>query len=139
MSNYASRAYATVGVNTAIESASPHKLILMLYDGLLKHVRMAKAHVQKGEVAAKAAAICKAVNILDQGLRLGLNLEAGGDIAAQLDALYDYSERRLFHANLHNDIAALDEVTSLIEPLRSAWFAITPDANAARPAAAPPR
>jgi flagellar protein FliS len=128
MSNYASRAYANVGVNTQVEGASPHKLILMLYDGLLKQVRLAKASLQKREVGPKAAAISKAMNIIDQGLRGGLNLEKGGEIAAQLAALYEYSERRLLHANLHDDIAALDEVVSLIEPLRAAWHAINPDA-----------
>jgi flagellar secretion chaperone FliS len=127
MSNYASRAYANVGVNTQVEGASPHKLILMLYDGLLRQLRLAKAHMQKGEIGLKAQCISRAINFLDQGLRGGLNLEQGGDIAAQLLALYDYSERRLFHANVHNDVAALDEVTGLIEPLRAAWHAINPD------------
>jgi flagellar protein FliS len=133
MSNYAARAYVNVGVNTAVEAASPHKLILMLYDAVLKEIRVAKQHMQRREIAPKAAAISKAIRLIDQGLRLGLDMERGGNIAAQLLALYDYSERRLLHANIHNDLAALDEVTSLIEPLRTAWNGINPDA--ARPPA----
>jgi flagellar protein FliS len=129
MSNYATRAYANVGVNTTVESASPHKLVLMLYDALLKQMRIAKLHIERSETAQKAAAISKAITLIDQGLRLGLDLERGGSIAAQLLALYDYSTQRLLHANMHNDIAALDEVIQLVEPIRSAWATINPDAQ----------
>ncbi|MET0388578.1 MAG: flagellar export chaperone FliS [Polyangiales bacterium] len=128
MSHYATRAYANVGVNTAVESASPHKLVLMLYDALLKQLRIGKLHIERREIGPKAAAISKAISLIDQGLRLGLDLERGGEIAERLLALYDYCEGRLLHANLHNDVAALDEVTRLIEPLRSAWSQINPDA-----------
>jgi flagellar protein FliS len=132
MSNYAARAYANVGVNTTVEGASPHKLVLMLYDAVLKELRVAKQHMQRGEIAPKAAAISKTIRLIDQGLRLNLDMQRGGNIAAQLSMLYDYSERRLLHANIHNDVAALDEVNALIEPLRQAWAGINPDA--ARPA-----
>jgi flagellar protein FliS len=129
MSYYATRAYTNVGVNTSVESASPHKLVLMLYDALLKHMRIAKLHIERAETAQKAAAISKAITLIDQGLRLGLDLERGGSIATQLLALYDYSTQRLLHANMHNDIAALDEIIQLIEPIRSAWATINPDAQ----------
>jgi flagellar protein FliS len=129
MSHYATRAYANVGVNTAVESASPHKLVLMLYDGLLKQLRIAKIHIERKETGPKAAAISKALAIVDQGLRPGLDLEKGGSIAAQLLALYDYSAERLLHANLRNDAAAVEEVIQLIEPIRSAWATINPDAK----------
>ena len=130
MSNYATRAYASVGIHTAVESASPHKLILMLYDGLLKQLRLGNAHMSRGELGKKATCLSKALSILDQGLRLNLDREAGGDIANQLHALYEYCERRILHANLRNDAAAVDEVIRLIEPLRTAWQAISPDAQA---------
>lgn len=135
MSHYATRAYANVGVNTAVESASPHKLVLMLYDALLKQLRLAKLHIERHEVVYKAAAITKAISFIDQGLRPGLDLERGGSIALQLLALYDYCTTRLLHANLHNDVAALDEVAKLIEPIRDAWAAINPDAQAPAPVA----
>ena len=137
MSHYATRAYANVGVNTAVDSASPHKLVLMLYDALLKQLRIAKLHIERREVAHKGAAISKAISFIDQGLRLGLDLERGGSIASQLLALYDYSTTRLLHANVHNDIAAIDEVIRLIEPIRSAWAAIDPDAQPPAPQAPP--
>ncbi|HEY2734805.1 MAG TPA: flagellar export chaperone FliS [Polyangiales bacterium] len=126
MSRYATGAYATVGMHTAVEAASPHKLVLMLYDGLLKQLRLAKAHMSKGEIGPKATCISRALSILDQGLLSSLNLEAGGDIANQLQSLYMYCGQRLLQANMRNDPSALDEVVRLIEPLRSAWFEITP-------------
>ena len=122
--SYATHAYKTVGVNTAVEAASPHKLILMLYDGLLRHLRLSKAHMQKGDLAAKATSLSKAISIIDQGLRAALNDEQGGDIAKHLRALYDYSERQLVHANARNDVATIDEVIALVEPLRAAWHGI---------------
>jgi flagellar protein FliS len=127
MSNYATRAYASVGVHSQVEAASPHKLILMLYDGLLKQLRVGKAHMQKGEIGPKASALSKGLAILEQGLRLNVDFSTGGEIAAQLFALYEYSERRILHANIRNDAAAIDEVINLIEPLRAAWAAIAPD------------
>lgn len=133
MSHYATRAYANVGVNTSVESASPHKLVLMLYDGLLKQLRIAKLHIERKEIAHKAAALSKALAIVDQGLRPGIDLEKGGSIAAQLLALYDYSAERLLQANLRNDAAAVEEVIQLIEPIRSAWAAISPDAKPGAP------
>jgi flagellar protein FliS len=136
MSHYATRAYANVGVNTSVESASPHKLVLMLYDGLLKQLRIAKVHIERKEIVPKAAAISKALAIVDQGLRPGLDLEKGGSIAAQLLALYDYIGERLLQANLRNDAAAIEEVIQLIEPIRLAWAQINPDANAATQGAA---
>lgn len=133
MSHYATRAYANVGVNTSVESASPHKLVLMLYDGLLKQLRIAKLHIERKEIAHKAAALSKALAIVDQGLRPGIDLEKGGSIAAQLLALYDYSAERLLQANLRNDAAAVEEVIQLIEPIRAAWAAISPDAKPGAP------
>jgi flagellar secretion chaperone FliS len=127
MSHYATRAYANVGVNTAVDAASPHKLILMLYDGLLKQLRLGKAHMQRSELGPKAACLSKALSILDQGLRMSLDLEKGGDIAAQLHLLYEYAERRILHANMRNDVSAVDEVIALIDPLRTAWQAIAPE------------
>lgn len=140
MSQYASQAYKTVGVNTAVEGATPHKLILMLYDGLLRQLRLGRAHMQKGDLGAKAACLSKAISIIDQGLRASLNDEKGGEIAQRLRALYDYSERQLVHANARNDVAVIDEVIALFEPLRAAWNGIgnevgQPPAQPARGAA----
>lgn len=117
-------AYAKVGLETSIDSASPHKLIVMLFDGALTAVRTALAHMKSGNIAAKGAAISKAITILENGLRVSLDKEAGGDIAAGLDSLYGYMSARLLQANLKNDQEALEEVDRLLTDLRQAWDAI---------------
>jgi flagellar protein FliS len=117
-------AYANVGLETGIASASPHKLIVMLYDGALVALLSAKTNIAANNIAAKGTAISKAITIIDNGLRASLDKEAGGEIAANLDALYDYMSRRLLHANLKNDVPAIDEVHGLLSDLREAWVAI---------------
>jgi flagellar protein FliS len=117
-------AYANVGLETGIASASPHKLIVMLYDGALVALLSAKTNLAANNIAAKGTAISKAITIIDNGLRASLDKDAGGDIAANLDALYDYMSRRLLHANLKNDVPAIDEVHRLLADLREAWVAI---------------
>ncbi|WP_198116641.1 flagellar export chaperone FliS [Massilia rhizosphaerae] len=117
-------AYANVGLETGIASASPHKLIVMLYDGALVALLSAKTNIAAGNIAAKGSAISKAISIIDNGLRASLDKNAGGEIAANLDALYDYMSRRLLHANLKNDVTVIDEVHRLLADLREAWVAI---------------
>jgi flagellar protein FliS len=131
-------AYANVGLETGIASASPHKLIVMLYDGALVALLSAKTNIAANNIAAKGSAISKAITIIDNGLRASLDKEAGGEIASNLDALYDYMSRRLLHANLKNDVPAIDEVHGLLADLREAWVAIGEKTEqAGAPAAAP--
>jgi flagellar protein FliS len=117
-------AYANVGLETGIASASPHKLIVMLYDGALVALLSAKANIAANNIPAKGLAISKAITIIDNGLRASLDKNAGGEIAANLDALYDYMSRRLLQANLHNDVAVIEEVHRLLSDLREAWVMI---------------
>jgi flagellar protein FliS len=129
-------AYRKVGVETGVESADPHKLILMLFEGALLSVASASLHMRRGEVARKGECISKAIDIIANGLKASLDMGAGGDLAAKLAALYDYMCNRLFYANLHNNPAALDEVSHLLAELKSAWEQIGEQARAAQPHAA---
>ncbi|WER49349.1 flagellar export chaperone FliS [Cupriavidus sp. WKF15] len=117
-------AYAQVGVQTGAMSASPHKLITMLYDGARAAIARAKFHMEAGEIVAKGNAISKAIEIIDNGLRAVLDHEAGGEISANLESLYEYMVRRLMLANLRSDVALLNEVDALLENLASAWAQI---------------
>jgi flagellar protein FliS len=117
-------AYHNVSLETGVTSASPHKLIVMLYDGALVALLGAKTNIAAGNIAAKGSAISKAISIIDNGLRASLDKNAGGEIAANLDALYDYMSRRLLHANLKNDVTIIDEVHGLLADLRGAWVEI---------------
>lgn len=123
-------AYATVGVQTGAMSASPHKLIAMLYDGARSAIARAKFHLEAGDVPARGNAISKAIDIIDNGLRAVLDHRTGGDIAANLEALYEYMTRRLLLANVRSDVTLLNEVDALLENLATAWAQIE-DADAA--------
>jgi flagellar protein FliS len=114
-------AYRKIGLETQLDSASPHKLILMLFDGAQLAISNAQHHMRAGNIAEKGAAISKCIEIISSGLQASLDHESGGDLAARLDALYEYMGRRLLHANLKNDEAALAEVTALLSELNGAW------------------
>ena len=114
-------AYAKVGLETGIAAASPHKLIVMLYDGAIVALINATNHMKAGNIEAKGKAISHAIQIIDNGLRASLDKEVGGDIARNLDALYEYMSARLLTANLQNQIEILDEVRGLLTDLRDTW------------------
>lgn len=116
----AASAYKRVAVETSVETADPHHLVHMLFDALLQSMMRARGALERGDVAEKGAQIGKAVRIIEEGLKAGLD-PAGGEMAQNLGALYAYSVRRLTEANLRNDMAALAEVTALIEPVAQAW------------------
>ncbi|NPT41985.1 flagellar export chaperone FliS [Paraburkholderia sp. 1N] len=130
-------AYARVGVETGVMGASPHRLIVMLYQGARQAIAQARMHVQQGNVPARGEAIGKAIQIVESGLQLSLNLEVGGEIAERLDALYTYMSRRLLEANIKQSEAMLVEVDGLLATLEEAWIGIAPEIarTAAQPAA----
>ena len=122
-------AYQKVGVDAAVEVADPHRLILLLFAGAQAAVGNARAAMQDKRTAAKGEAISKAIDIIGNGLKVSLDLEQGGEIAERLDALYDYLVLRLLHANLDNDLPALEEVAALLEEIHGAWREISPNAT----------
>lgn len=121
MTHSALSAYSQVGVETSIASASPHKLVSMLFDGAILAVFHGKAHMQQGNVAAKGESISKAIAIIDEGLKVSLDEEVGGELARNLKALYEYMSNRLLMANIKNDVEGLDEVARLLGELKGAW------------------
>ena len=112
--------YNKVGVSSGVESASPHRLIQMLMVGALEKINTAKGHMVRGEVSSKGGNISWAISIID-GLRASLDLNTGGEIAQNLDDLYDYMGRRLARANVENDTDILDEVASLLQSIKESW------------------
>ncbi|EEP89684.1 hypothetical protein ykris0001_38050 [Yersinia kristensenii ATCC 33638] len=108
-------------------SASPHQLIVMLFDGAQSALVRARILMNQKDIPAKGAAISKAIDIINNGLNAGLDLEKGGEMAENLSALYDYMSRRLLHANLHNDEQAITEVLALLENIADAWRQIGPN------------
>ncbi len=133
--------YQQVGVESQLAGASPHALVAMLFDGFVESVAQARGAIRQGDAAAKGMAIGRAVRILEEGLRAGLDARAGGTLAKDLDDLYSYVAQRLTQANLRSDEAALEECQRLIQPLREAWASIagsSPAQRGGQPAAAAP-
>ena len=123
-------AYQQIGLETATANATPHKLIDLLFEGFADAVARARGAMAARQIEAKGRAIGHAARIVEEGLKAALNLKDGGKIAADLDALYAYIGVRLTHANLHNDLEALEECARLMEPVRSAWAEIGPQVTA---------
>lgn len=118
------QAYQRVGLETSLESADPHKLVVLLFEGAMSAIVAARTHMRDQRIAEKGMAISKAIDIILNGLHASLNREAGGELAERLAALYDYMADRLLVANLNNDPAVLDEVHGLLSTLHGAWLEI---------------
>ncbi len=111
--------------SNAVLTASPGQLVLMLYDGALKAMGLAREALEQPEGDPRRIEIInhqlqKAQNILAE-LQSGLNFEAGGELSNTLYRLYDYHNRRLMEANLRKQVAPVIEVERLVRDLRDAW------------------
>lgn len=126
-SKSAVQAYARVGIETGVASASPHQLIVMLFEGALLAISTAKLQMQQNQIAEKGLSISRAIDIISCGLKASLDPTSGGDLTEKLDALYDYMCNRLLYANLKNSEAALDEVARLLGEIKNAWEQIAND------------
>ena len=101
----------------------------MLFDGANSALVRARLFLAQGDIVAKGEALSKAINIIDNGLKAGLDQENGGEIADHLSSLYDYMIRRLLFANLRNDSQAIEEVEGLLGNIAEAWKQISPKAS----------
>lgn len=115
--------YAQVNKYSGITDASPHRLVQMLLEGALEKIAAARYLIKRNDFAKKGEVIGQIIAIIG-GLRSSLNKEAGGDLAENLDSLYDYMERQLLVANFKNDENILDEVSSLLKEIKTGWDAI---------------
>ncbi|WP_041367162.1 flagellar export chaperone FliS [Methylophaga frappieri] len=122
-SNVAMQQYRQNHIHGGVETATPHRLVQMLMEGVLEKLLAAKGFMASGQVAKKGEHISWAISIIDS-LRACLNTEVGGDVAINLGRLYDYMEARLLEANLKNDATMIDEVASLMIEIKSGWDAI---------------
>lgn len=116
--------YREVGASTAIDGASPHKLVSLLYAALASQIANARGALARRDIVEKGRAISHAVRIVEEGLNAPLDMDAGGAIAANLHDLYDYIVHTLTMANLKNDDVALAQCARLVETLREGWDGI---------------
>lgn len=127
MNNFA-RQYQQVSTSSEIESADPHRLIQMLIDGAISRLVVAKAMMERKDTAKKGENVSMAISIIG-GLQASLDLSKGGDIAASLNALYEYMNVKLAQANANNDPDAIEEVISLMRTIKEGWDGIRPKAQ----------
>jgi len=116
--------YKNNNLQGAIESATPHRLIQMLMEGALSKLVSAKGFMERGDIARKGENISWAMSIID-GLKLSLDKSVGGELVHNLEDLYDYMNRRLLQANLHDKQEYIDEVMGLLAEIKSGWEAIS--------------
>lgn len=121
----AARSYHTLDVQTSVDSADPHRLVEMLYDGAIVQVAKARHALAHQDIAVKCESTARAIRIVDEGLKAALDKRAG-EVAENLDALYDYVSRILVRANLKNDDTLYAEAEKLLGELRTAWREIGP-------------
>lgn len=112
--------YGRGAVASEVNFASPHRIIQMLMEGALSKIATAKGCIARNDIAEKSRQITWGMNII-QGLRTSLDAQKGGEVAANLDSLYEYMGRRLLEANVTNDVAILDEVSSLLMEVKAGW------------------
>ena len=115
------QAYAQIGVESAVMSASQQQLITMLFDGVLSALVRARLFMQDNNQQGKGVSLSKAINIIENGLRVSLDEESKDELTQNLIALYSYMVRRLLQANLRNDVSAVEEMEALMRNIADAW------------------
>lgn len=126
------RTYASIGLETEVMSASPQRLITLLFDGALAAIRAARLHMQTGNIAERGMAISKAIAIVDAGLKASVDTQAGGELAKNLVIIYELVIRNLISANRRADISKLDLAAQLLTDIRHAWTSATNSAAQAQ-------
>lgn len=127
--------YRRMDLESDVLGADPHRLIVLLFDGAEAALNRAQNCIAARDIPGKSDALVKAIEIINDGLAASLNVEAGGELASNLKALYDYMVSRLIHANAHMDPIAISEVQRLIGEIAGAWREMGTQMRQAPPAA----
>ena len=116
-------AYNKVSATSGVEDADPHMLIQMLIDGAIEKTNKAKYFMAEKKIDKKGEHVSWAISIIS-GLQASLDSAKGGEIAANLDNLYEYCTRTLIEANSENNIEKLDSVLKVMNEIREGWSGI---------------
>ncbi|OXS02721.1 flagellar export chaperone FliS [Shewanella algae] len=112
--------YRQASLDARAAAANPHEMVRMLLDGLLDELARASGHMERKAFEAKGQSINKCLNVI-HGLDVLLDIENGGEIASNLNRLYDYCSRQLVNASVENDPEALQAVVHVIQQIREGW------------------
>lgn len=116
--------YKRVGVGTAGKS----ELVVMCYEKAIEMVRSAKRFYEEKEYEKKAKALQKSLEVINT-LQSCLDMEKGGQIARNLEAIYIYLTRRLLEGDIRKDLTVFDEAVRILSELKEAWEAIAFPSN----------
>ncbi|KAF1047626.1 flagellar export chaperone FliS [Xylophilus sp.] len=123
-SSRSANAYQRINVETSMHTIDQHRLVGLLFEGVLGAIATARGALARGDVLTKCNAVNRAVRILEEGLATGLDTVDGGELASNLEALYDYCTRQLILANARNDDVVLQQVARLVETVAQGWSQI---------------
>lgn len=115
------QAYANVGLETQVMSASPERLITLLFQGALAAIMKARLYLDNGDIAGRGQAISKAIDIVESGLKASVDPDAGGELAHTLIANYELIGRHLLLANLNADAGHLSVAENMLRSISQAW------------------
>ena len=116
--------YQQNNLESAVNEASPHKLVDLLLKGAMEKIELAKQCMVQKNIEKKCLNISHAISIID-GLQASLDKEKGGELSENLFNLYEYMSKRLVEANFNNSFSMLDEVINLLATLKSGWEEIS--------------
>jgi flagellar protein FliS len=108
----------------SVSTQSKGRLVVMLYDGAIKFMKLAIIEMEKKNYEAKGRYLNKAMDIINE-LNAVLDMEGGGEIASNLRSLYLFMNRHLTQANVKCDPQLVRDVIKLMEELNQSWKAIT--------------
>lgn len=123
-------AYRQVSTATQVNLASGPQLVTLLFDALHVQLLQAENALVQNQLPEKARAIGRAVRIIEEGLRAGLDMRLGGELSQSLNDLYIYCAMTLTQANFHNDVEKVREVARLIKTVAPAWKQVASDSTA---------
>lgn len=119
MNMRAHQAYATTQRETAVAAARPVELVVMVYERVLEHLRVAQLQMADGEDPVEA--VVKSIELITSGLQACLDFEQGAEVAANLDSIYEWACRELLRGRLRRDPSILQGVIDTMTPLAEAW------------------
>lgn len=119
--DHSAKAYGDIALETEVLNATPEQLITLLYRGAHKAISQARLYLMQGKVAERGQAISKAIKIINEGLKVSINKETGGELVAELFAVYDHIVFTLLQANLKADEQLLEHADGVLASLAKAW------------------
>ncbi|MCM0028118.1 MAG: flagellar export chaperone FliS [Polynucleobacter sp.] len=124
MNTRAAKMYAENNTHTSVVSADSGQLIVLVYERIFDHLKLAKLALENGQYAIEP--FTKAHDLMQQGLLACLDYQNGGDVAQSLGAVYEWALREILNARLTKSPAKVQEVLDVLAPLYEAWLALAP-------------